>query len=176
MYLRKQFKRLFRRLELMCDSVLMKNEYAYKCLFSTNYLFLYMAKICVFDNYGLQKHWGAEMSNVLNPLMRIKVKNDNRKQELKRKLITENIITDFFGDNYEEYGYDFLRFDYVEAIESEGCNIKDFNIKDIVNRNRQCYINYFEKLKKINFKDYKNELWNMSNEFINDVRAAYANE
>ena len=66
--------------------------------------------------------------------------------------------------------------DYVEAITSEGYSFDDFDVESIVNRNKQCYINYFEKLKKVPFDDYKPYLWNMSNEFINDVRAAYANE
>ena len=153
-----------------------QDEYKGRCMYTTNQLFLNMAKICAFDNYGLQKHWGSEMKGALMPVMKMKVKKDNRAEDLKRDAIIENVITAFFGDNYEDLNYESLKNDYIEAIESEGYDIDNFDIETLANQNRHCYINYFEKLKKINFKDYKNELWNMSNDFINDVRAAYANE
>lgn len=160
----------------VCDMAISRREYANKCFFMTDQLFVNMAKICTFDNHGLQKHWGKEMANALKPVMSVEVKNDNKAQELKRAVMIGNVIIAPLGDNYEEYDYDSLKNDYYEAITSEGYSIDSFDIKTIVNRNRQCYINYFEKLKKINFSDYKNELWSMSNDFINDVRAAYANE
>lgn len=169
-------RELFGKKQRICDMAIPQDEYKGRCMYSTNQLFLNMAKVCTFDNYGLQKHWGTEMSNALKPIMRVEVKKDNKAQDLKREAIIKNIIVAFFGDDYEEYDYESLKNDYIEAIEAEGHNVKDFDIKTLVDQNKQAYINYFEKLKKINFKDYKNELWNMSNEFINDVRAAYANE
>lgn len=170
-------RELFGKKQRVCDMAYEQREYIALCAAMSDKLFVNLAKICTFDNYGLQKHWGAEASNSLMPLMRRKLDNDNKKtQPQKRELIIKHIITGVFGENYEEYDYESLKEDYVEAIESEGYSFDDFDVESIVNRNKQCYINYFEKLKKVPFDDYKPYLWNMSNEFINDVRAAYANE
>lgn len=170
-------KQLFGKSQRVCDMAYEQHDYIDLCVAMSNKLFINLAKICSFDDYGLQKHWGSEASNSLMPVLKRKLDNDNKKtQSQKRELIIKHIITGVFGENYEECDYETLKDSYVDAITSEGYDVDDFDIESIVNRNKQCYINYFEKLKKAPFDDYKPYLWNMSNEFINDVRAAYANE
>ena len=169
-------RQIFRKPQRVCDKAYEQNDYIGLCVIASERLLVNLAKICTFDKYGLQKHWGSEASACLMPVMRRKINNDNKSQTKKREIIIKHVITGLFGNNYEEYGYDLLKNDYVEAITSEGYDVGDFDIESIINRNKECYINYFEKLKIASFDNYKEDLWNMSNDFINDVRAAYANE
>lgn len=161
------------KLSPICDMAIEQDKFEDRCTSLSTQVYLNMAKICLFDDNGLQKHWAKEMVGALIPLMRLKLKIDkgSKSQSKKRESFIKTMITDFLGENYEEYDYDSMKELFVAAIMEEGYNLKDFDIKSVVEKNKGCFINYFEKLKKINFLNFYTELWDYATEFIDDVRA-----
>lgn len=156
-------------LQRVQDMAISRNAYVLLCLSNFPQFFKNLAKICSFDDIGLQKHWGSEAITKLQDVLVVKLKKDNKKTQYeKREAFIENFIQGYMGENYEEYNYVDKREWFIGAIESEGYNANDFDIESIINSNRDRVIRLFERLKTVSFTSSREDLINIMNDFIYD--------
>ncbi len=156
-------------LQRVQDMAISRDAYVLLCLSNFSQFFKNLAKICSFDDIGLQKHWGSEAITKLQDVLVVKLKKDNKKTQYeKRKAFIENFIQGYMGENYEEYNYVDKREWFISAIESEGYNANDFDIENIINSNRDRVIRLFESLKTVSFTSSREDLINIMNDFICD--------
>ncbi len=170
-----KLKELFgkRRLQPIYDMAVEQDYFDDKCFSLSPQVYTNMAKICLYNDYGLQKHWVKEMVAALTPVMQAKIKTDKSKSQYKkREVFVKAFITSYLGVGYEEYDYPTMKNFFVAAITDEGDKIGHFDIEGTVNVCKECFVKYLDKLKKIDFDNYYTELWQYGLEFVNDVRQA----
>lgn len=163
----KQIMKIRDELQRVQDMAIKRKAYTLLCLQSFPQFFKNLAKICSFNDRNLQKHWGSEAITKLQDVLTVKVKVDKgNAEQVKREAFIEYFINGYLGDNYEEYNYEDKRNWFEGAIADEGYNPKDFDIRVIIDTNRDRMISLFEKLKTVPFQSTRDDLIDIMNEFI----------
>ena len=149
------------------DMAIHRNKYLTLCFNNWGEIFENLAKICLFDNIELQKHWGSEcVTKIYDILLDVELKDDNKAQNKKRKAFNTDFIEVRMGKRYEEYSYKKKHVWFEKAIEDEGFDIRDFDIETVVENNRERMIRFFERLKVIPYTITRDNLIDLMNKFI----------
>lgn len=149
----------------ICDMAIPRQKYGDKCVAAVDPTFTHLAKICTFPS-GNITHWKNEIFSFVYPLFDYDVKNDSADGKIKRKCFKDLFCHGFLGKDY--VNYERIRTFFVIAVRSEGFSSKDYNINDLVSKNKERIIEFLESLSNIPYNFSEDETSGMIDECLDN--------